>query len=75
MNLLTWWCTDPVPASREVALQKAGIVTYHGTARFTGEDRLAVAGRELEARHFVSRQWGGTQAARHPRRGTPADEH
>lgn len=45
--------TDPVPASREAAFQKAGIATYHGAARFIGEDCLMVPGRELEARHFV----------------------
>lgn len=45
--------TDPVPASREAAFQKAGIATYHGVAQFTGEDRLVVSGRELEASHVL----------------------
>ena len=45
--------TDPVPAAREAALRKIGVVTIHGVARFTGEDRLDVNGREIEAKHFV----------------------
>lgn len=45
--------TDPVPAIREAAFVKAGIETLHGEARFVAEDRLAIAGRELTARHVV----------------------
>jgi glutathione reductase (NADPH) len=45
--------TEPVPVQREAAFQKAGIAMYHGVARFVGEDRLVVAGRELGAAHFV----------------------
>jgi glutathione reductase (NADPH) len=45
--------TDPVPASREEALRKAGIETMHGEARFVAEDRIALGGRELTARHIV----------------------
>jgi glutathione reductase (NADPH) len=45
--------TDPVPANREKAFEKAGIVTYHGPARFVDPNRLSVDGQALEARHFV----------------------
>ena len=54
--------TDPTPARHQAAFDKAGIVTYHGSARFTGEDRMfiALAGGtgagapvELQAKHFV----------------------
>ncbi|MBW3630703.1 MAG: NAD(P)/FAD-dependent oxidoreductase [Gemmatimonadetes bacterium] len=45
--------TEPVPGNRERALEKAGIETLHGEARFTAEDRLAVGDRELVARHVV----------------------
>jgi glutathione reductase (NADPH) len=45
--------TDPVPADREARFQKAGIETLHGEGRFIAEDRIAIAGRELTARHVV----------------------
>src|SRR6266704_2896625 len=45
--------TDPVPADREKAFQKAGIATYHGPARFVSPERLSVDGQVLEARHYV----------------------
>src|SRR5712692_4498288 len=45
--------TDPVPANREQAFEKAGIATYHGPGRFVGPDKLSVEGEMLEARHFV----------------------
>jgi len=45
--------TDPVPADREQAFQKAGIATYHGPGRFVSPDKLSVDGQVLEARHFV----------------------
>jgi glutathione reductase (NADPH) len=45
--------TGPVPSTREASFQKAGIATHHGAARFIGEDRLVVAGHELQAAHFV----------------------
>src|SRR5216684_3249215 len=44
--------TDPVPADREKAFQKAGIATYHGPARFVSPERLSVDGQVLEPRHF-----------------------
>ncbi len=62
--------TDPVPASRAAAFEKAGIATYHGAARFIGEDCLVVAGRELEARHVVL-----ASGAEPKRLDIPGEEH
>ncbi len=45
--------TDPVPATREASLAKAGIETLHGEAHFIADDRLVVGGRELTAEHVV----------------------
>src|SRR5438309_527642 len=62
--------TDPVPADREKAFQKAGIATYHGPARFVSPERLSVDGQVLEARHFV------IAAGAKPRRlGVPGEEY
>jgi glutathione reductase (NADPH) len=62
--------TEPVPSSREAAYQNAGIATYHGTARFVGENRLTLGGRVLEAEHFV------VASGAEPRRlGIPGEEH
>jgi glutathione reductase (NADPH) len=62
--------TDPVPASREAAFQKAGIATHHGAARFLGGDSLVVAGHELQAAHFV------VASGAEPRRlDIPGEEH
>src|SRR5262245_21175673 len=62
--------TDPVPANQEAAFQKDGIAIYHGAARFTGEDRVVVVGRELQARHFVI-----ASGAEPKQLGIPGDEH
>ncbi|HEY2898074.1 MAG TPA: FAD-dependent oxidoreductase, partial [Gemmatimonadaceae bacterium] len=45
--------TDPVPTEREARFRKQGIETLHGEARFISQDRIAIAGRELTARHVV----------------------
>lgn len=50
--------TDPVPAREQASLERAGVVTFHGTARFTAADRLAVTtadgtDHELQATHVV----------------------
>jgi glutathione reductase (NADPH) len=45
--------TDPVPASRERALEEAGIERLHGVATFTGADSVEIAGRRLTSRFFV----------------------
>ena len=62
--------TDSLPASREAGFQKAGIETLHGQARFTAENRIAVGGRELTARHIVI----ATGASPRPL-GIPGEEH
>jgi glutathione reductase (NADPH) len=41
--------TDPAPGKREKAFRKRGIEQFHGRARFTGENTLAVGDRELAA--------------------------
>jgi glutathione reductase (NADPH) len=62
--------TDPVPANRERAFEKAGIATYHGPGRFLSPDKLSVDGAVLEARHFV------IAAGAKPRRlGVAGEEH
>src|SRR5947208_17080682 len=38
--------TDPTPAARENSFRKAGILTFHGAARFTGPNSLEL-GTEL----------------------------
>lgn len=56
--------TDPAPAKHEAAFEKAGVVTYHGSVRFTSETSMVVTTadehahahgveHELEAEHFV----------------------
>lgn len=42
-----------VPKQREASLAQAGIVMYHGSARFVAEDSLVVGEQELRADHFV----------------------
>src|SRR2546426_1866964 len=44
--------TDPVPADREKAFQKAGIATYHGPARFVSPERDRKSTR-LNSSHLV----------------------
>src|SRR5438552_11825034 len=45
--------TDPTPAARENSFRKAGILTFHGSARFTGSNSLEVGTELLEAKHIV----------------------
>lgn len=45
--------TDATPPRIEDGLRRNGVTTLHGTARFTGPDSVEVAGRRLEARHFL----------------------
>ena len=40
--------TDPVPKKREESFAEHGIATFHGMARFTGPDSVAVDGRILQ---------------------------
>jgi glutathione reductase (NADPH) len=45
--------TDPVSEQREAGFRKAGIEAFHGRARFTGQQVVAVGNRTLQARHIV----------------------
>jgi glutathione reductase (NADPH) len=45
--------TDPVPRKREEDFAKQGIDTFHGLARFTGPDRVAVDDHTLQGRHVL----------------------
>jgi len=45
--------TDPVPQNREKAFHKAGIATFHGTARFAKPGTIGVESEVMEARHFL----------------------
>ncbi len=44
--------TDAMPPRIEAGLEKAGITTLHGTARFTGRDTIEINGDTLRAKHF-----------------------
>lgn len=45
--------TDPVPANMETSLTRHGVDTLHGTARFTGVDRLDIDGAGYGFRHAL----------------------
>ncbi len=45
--------TDPVPVNKEESFRKLGIDTYHGYARFTGEQTIEVGGETLRAQQIV----------------------
>ena len=45
--------TDAVPRNRERDFAENGIDAFHGLARFTGQDVVAVEGRELKARYIL----------------------
>lgn len=45
--------TDPVPEKQEKRYADQGIDAFHGPARFTGPDTVAVDGRALKARHIL----------------------
>lgn len=44
--------TDAMPPRIETGLDKAGVATLHGGARFTGPDTIEMNGESLRARHF-----------------------
>ncbi|MDP2740223.1 MAG: NAD(P)/FAD-dependent oxidoreductase [Pseudorhodobacter sp.] len=44
--------TDAMPPKIEAGLEKAGVATLHGNARFTGPDTIELNGKSLRARHF-----------------------
>jgi glutathione reductase (NADPH) len=45
--------TDPVPTNMEANLGRHGVDTLHGTARFTGPDRVDIDGTNLQFRHTL----------------------
>lgn len=45
--------TDPVPAQREDGFAKAGVETFHGTARFTAQRSVQAGADTLDATHVV----------------------
>ncbi|WP_028347219.1 dihydrolipoyl dehydrogenase family protein [Bradyrhizobium murdochi] len=45
--------TEPVPRRREEDFAKQGIDGFHGVARFTGPDRVAVNDHILQGRHIL----------------------
>ncbi len=61
--------TEPVPAAREAAYQRAGIAAFHGAARFTGPTTIAINDEALEANNIV------IAAGAHPvKLGIPGEE-
>jgi glutathione reductase (NADPH) len=62
--------TDPVPSRREQSFAERGIDAFHGAARFTGTDTVAVGQRALKARHIVI-----ASGARPAPLGFPGVEH
>lgn len=61
--------TDPVPEDRVAKFTKAGIKTFHGSARFVSPDAVAVNSEVLHANHFV------VATGAEPRRlGIPGEE-
>ncbi|WP_292518882.1 NAD(P)/FAD-dependent oxidoreductase [Methanoculleus sp.] len=53
--------TDPIPRRKEEGFRGAGIHTYHGFARFTGPNRVAIGNDTFTARYIV------IAAGAHPR--------
>ncbi|MBI1774462.1 MAG: NAD(P)/FAD-dependent oxidoreductase [Proteobacteria bacterium] len=45
--------TDPVPHKQEERYAENGIDTFHGLARFSGTDAVAVEGQELKSRYIL----------------------
>lgn len=45
--------TDPVPEKREAAFAQNGVDIFHGRARFTGPNALAIGGETIEADYFL----------------------
>lgn len=45
--------TDPVPENMERGLSSNGVDTLHGTATFTGANRLTIDGTSYGSRHFL----------------------
>lgn len=62
--------TDPIPKKREQTYAEKGIAAFHGKARFTGRNTLAVENEALEARHFLI-----AAGAEPIKLGIPGEEH
>lgn len=62
--------TDVMPARIEAGLDKAGVDTLHGAARFTGPDSIELNGETLRAKHFHI-----ATGARPMTLGIPGEEH
>lgn len=62
--------TDPIPAKREESYQRNDIATYHGRARFTGPNTIAVGTELLEAKHVLI-----ASGAEPVPLGIPGEEH
>lgn len=62
--------TGPVPEKQEKRYADQGIDAFHGAARFTGPDTVAVDGQELKARHILI-----ASGARPVPLGIPGEEH
>jgi glutathione reductase (NADPH) len=62
--------TDPTPKKLEEEFAKQGIEAFHGLARFTGPDAVAVEGQTLKGRHILI-----ASGARPAPLGLPGAEH
>ena len=62
--------TDPFPKAREDAFLKAGIVPFHGHARFIGPTTLEVEGNELSGRYVLV-----AAGAKPAKLNIPGEEH
>ncbi|HEX2712661.1 MAG TPA: NAD(P)/FAD-dependent oxidoreductase [Candidatus Acidoferrales bacterium] len=58
--------TDPVPEDREQGFREAGIVTYHGVARFVDRTTIQADGRTLTGRYIVIAAGARPQTLRIP---------
>ena len=45
--------TEPIPQRKEGRFRRAGVETYHGSARFMGPNRVAISDDTLTARYIV----------------------
>lgn len=62
--------TDPIPHNQEQHYAEKGIETFHGLARFTSPDAVAIEGQELKSSHILI-----ATGARPLPLGIPGQEH
>lgn len=62
--------TDPVPEKHEHRYREAGILTFHGTAQFTGSNSLRVGDDSLTGRNILI-----ASGAKPIKLGIPGEEH